>query len=161
MANERNAPGSNDGSAAAAFKQVKGVAVAIASSLLMYVVVVEILTRTTPVSAPPAFFQTLRIALFVLAGAIIFITTLVKAFMLREAPSDEAGRLARLRTATIVGLALSEVPVASGLVLVILGRARPDFYMLLAISAYMMVRHFPRRGVWDEYLLRGRTTVVR
>jgi hypothetical protein len=110
---------------------------------------------------PPVFFQTLRIALFVIAGVMIFTTTIVKGILLRDALADPTGRLARLRTATITGLALSEVPVASGLVLVVLGHARADFYMLLAISAYMMVRHFPRRGLWEEYLQRGRTTVVR
>ena len=161
MTNERATPGQSDEFLAAAFKQTRGIAGAIAASLLMYVVVVEILTRTTPMREPPVYFQSLRIALFVVAGVMIFTTTIVKGIMLRDAPADPAGRLARLRTATITGLALSEVPAVSGLVLVALGQARADFYMLLAISVYMMVRHFPRRGLWEEYLQRGRTTVVR
>lgn len=161
MANDHAPPPLSDEFVAASFKQTRGMAGAIAASLLMYVVVVEILSRTTPIASPPAFFQTLRIVLFVVAGVMIFTTTIVKGLMLRDAPPDEAGRLARLRTATIVGLALSEVPVVSGLVLVMLGRARADFYMLLAISAYMTARHFPRRGVWEEYLRRSRTTAVR
>jgi hypothetical protein len=58
-------------------------------------------------------------------------------------------------------MGLAEVPAIAGLVLVMMGRTRSDFYMLLAISAYMMVRHFPRRGAWEEYVRRGSTTVVR
>ena len=99
--------------------------------------------------------------LFVIAGAMIFMTTVVKGLMLRGAPADPAARLARLRTATMVGLALSEVPVVCGVVLVAIGRARQDFYMLLVISVYMLVRHFPRRGAWEEYLRRGGSSAVR
>ena len=161
MATDFTPPESSEAIVWTAYKQAKGIAAAIASSLVAYVVVVEILMRTSPAVEPPAFFQSLRIALFVVSGVMIFTTTIAKGILLRDAPPDPVGRLARLRAATVTGLALAEVPVASGLVLVILGRARGDFYMLLAISAYMMVRHAPRRAMWDEYLSRGRTDVVR
>jgi hypothetical protein len=95
------------------------------------------------------------------AGVVIFTTTIVKGVLLRSAPADAAGRLARLRSATITALALSEMPAIFGLILVMLGSARGDFYMLLAISGYMMVRHFPRRGAWEEYVRRGSSLAVR
>jgi hypothetical protein len=104
---------------------------------------------------------TLRIAFFVVAGVVIFTTTIIKGVLLRSAPPDAAGRVARLRTATIVALALSEMPAIFGLVLIMLGSTRQDFYMLLAISGYMMVRHFPRRGAWEDYVQRGSTLAVR
>lgn len=150
-----------EASSAAAYKQTAAVAGGIAASLLMYVVVAEVLTRTPASDGVPAFLGPLRIALFVVAGIAIFATTIVKGMMLRNAPADAPGRLARLRTATFTALALCELPAISGLVLVVVGRTRSDFYMLLAISTYMMVRHFPRRGAWDEYMRRGRTTAVR
>jgi hypothetical protein len=135
---------------AEAYKRTAMTAAAIAGTLLVYVVVVEMMTRATPAPEPPALFSSLRIAIFVMAGVIIFSTTI-----------DAAGRLARLKTASILSMGLAEVPAIAGLVLVMMGRTRSDFYMLLAISAYMMVRHFPRRGAWEEYVRRGSTTVVR
>jgi hypothetical protein len=143
-----------------AYKSTATIAAALASSLLVYVVVAEILART-PAPDPPAFLGTLRIAIFVAAGAAIFMTTILKGIMLRQPPNDPAARIARLRTATIAALALCEFPAVCGLILVLLARARGDFYMLLAISAYMMVRHFPRRGAWREYVSSGPVPGVR
>ncbi len=141
--------------AAAAYQQTAIVAGAMASSLVMYVLVVEVLTRSAAGVEAPAYLGALRVALFVAAGVVIFTATIVKGVMLRNAPADPVVRLTRLRRANLTALALSEVPVVCGLILAVLGRARADFYMLLAISAYMMVRHFPRRGAWDDYLRTG------
>lgn len=146
---------------AAAYKQTATLAGGIAASLVVYVIVAELLTRNTSAAEPPAFFATLRIALFVVAGVAIFVTTIVKGMMLRSAPADPADRLARVRAASLTAVALAELPALCGLVLVALGGTRPDFYMLLVISLYMMVRHFPRRGPWDDYLRRGGPDAVR
>jgi hypothetical protein len=40
-------------------------------------------------------------------------------------------------------------------VLFILGRQSSDFYILLVVSLYMLVRHFPRREQWEAYVRRG------
>jgi F0F1-type ATP synthase membrane subunit c/vacuolar-type H+-ATPase subunit K len=144
-----------------ACRQATVIAAAIVASLGMYTFVVEMVMRSGTDAAPPAFFATLRIALFVVSGIAIFTSTIVKGLMLRNAPADTAGRLARLRTASVISMAFAEVPAVSGLVLVLLGRVRTDFYMLLVISLYMMVRHFPRRGGWEEYVRRGSTGLAR
>jgi hypothetical protein len=146
---------------ATAYRATAVSAAAIIASLAMYAVVVQVLMRSGSDVSPPAFFGPLRIALFVVSGVAIFTSTIVKGLMLRNAPVDAAGRLARLRTASLVSLAFAEVPAVSGLVLVLVGRVRADFYMLLVISLYMMVRHFPRRGGWEEYLRRGSTGLAR
>ena len=145
----------------AAYKQTRTVAIAIVAALPIYVVVAEILTRNATRTELPDTLGTLRIVMFVVAGMVIFTTTLIKGILLRSAPADAPGRLARLRTATIVALGLSEMPAIFGLILVLLGSTRSDFYMLLAISGYMMVRHFPRHGAWEEYVRRGSTLAVR
>lgn len=146
---------------AAAYRQAAVTAGAIIASLGIYTIVVEGVLRSGTDAAPPAFFATLRIALFVVSGVAIFTSTIVKGLMLRSGPADTAGRLARLRTASVVSMAFAEVPAVCGLVLVLLGRVRTDFYMLLVISLYMMVRHFPRRGGWEEYVRRGSTGLAR
>lgn len=145
----------------AAYKQTTTVAMAIVAALPIYVVIAEILMRNATRTELPETLGTLRIVMFVVAGMVIFTTTLLKGILLRSAPPDAPGRLARLRTATIVALGLSEMPAIFGLILVLLGSTRADFYMLLAISGYMMVRHFPRRGAWEEYVRRGSTLAVR
>jgi len=145
----------------AAYKQTSIIAMAIVTALPIYVVVAEILVRNAARAQLVDTLGTLRIAFFVVAGVVIFTTTIIKGVLLRSAPPDAAGRVARLRTATIVALALSEMPAIFGLVLIMLGSTRQDFYMLLAISGYMMVRHFPRRGAWEDYVQRGSTLAVR
>lgn len=146
---------------ATAYRSTAVTATAIIASLAVYAVVVQVVMNSGSEVSPPAFFGPLRIALFVVSGVAIFTSTIVKGLMLRNAPADAAGRLARLRTASLVSLVFAEVPAVSGLVLVLVGRVRADFYMLLVISLYMMVRHFPRRGSWEEYLRRGSTGLAR
>jgi hypothetical protein len=163
VADTRATPTPDDSAAqvARAYRSTALTAGTIVASLAMYAVVVEVVMRSGSDATPPAFFGPLRIALFVVSGIVIFTSTIVKGFMLRSAPADTAGRLARLRTASLVSMAFAEVPVVSGVVLVLLGRIRADFYMLLVISLYMMARHFPRRGTWEEYVSRGSTGLAR
>lgn len=137
------------------------VAASMGAALVAYVAIVEVMCRAPLSSAPAAFFAPLRISLFVVSGVIIFTSTIVKGLMLRSAPAGAEARLARLRRVSIVSLAFTEVPVVAGLVLVMIGRTRADFYMLLAISVYMMVRHFPRRAAWDEYMARPNAGAAR
>jgi hypothetical protein len=147
--------------ASATYKQTAMIAGVIAASLVVYVIIAEMLMRNTSGAEPPAFFGGLRIALFIVAGVIIFMTTIVKGLLLRSVPTNRDARIARARSASLAAVALAEVPAFCALVLVALGGARTDFYMLLVISCYMMVRHFPRRGAWDEYLRRPATDGVR
>jgi hypothetical protein len=147
--------------AATAYKSTTMIAGMIAASLVVYVIVAEILLRSPSGGEPPAFFGQLRIVLFVVAGVLIFMTTIIKGLLLRSASADPSARVARARAVSITAMALAEAPALCGLVLVALGGVRTDFYMLLVISCYMMVRHFPRRGPWDEYLSRPATDAVR
>jgi hypothetical protein len=127
----------------------------IASSLLVYVLVVEVLRRTQPdMPAMPAA-RMIRMAFFAVAVFAIFMATVAKAVLLRGAPPTPIARLLRLQTTTILAAALAELPAVLGLALFLLTRSRMDFYILLAISAYMIVRHFPQRAAWETYVRRG------
>jgi hypothetical protein len=138
-----------------AHRQVVVITGAIGMSLAVYAVLVEVLKRTLP---PTDFIPTvemLRIAFFAIAGVLVFTTTVLKSTLLRNVPPSADLRLQRLRTAGIIVAAFAEVPVIFGLVLFIIGRSTSDFYILLAVSLYMLVRHFPRRDQWEGYVLRG------
>jgi hypothetical protein len=85
----------------------------------------------------------------------VFASTVLKGTILRNAPASGDLRLQRLRTASIITAAFAELPAIFGLVLFILGRQSSDFYILLVVSLYMLVRHFPRREQWEAYVRRG------
>jgi hypothetical protein len=128
---------------------------AIAGSLVVYAVMVEVLRRSLPAPQEFASFEMLRIALFAFAGVLVFTSTVLKGTILRNPPASGDLRIARLRTASIITAAFAEVPVIFGLALFILGRQTSDFYILMLVSIYMLVRHFPRREQWENYVRRG------
>lgn len=138
-----------------AHRQAMVVTGAIASSLVIYAVMIEVLRRVLP--APVAFesFEMLRIALFAVAGVLVFTSTVLKGALLRNPPAHGDMRIQRLRSASILTAAFAEIPVIFGLILFIVGRESSDFYILLVVSIYMLVRHFPRREQWESYVRRG------
>ncbi len=138
-----------------AHRQAQIVTGAIAGSLVVYAAMIEVLRRTLPAPEDFASFEMLRIALFAFAGVLVFTSTVLKGTILRNPPASGDMRIARLRTASIITAAFAEVPVIFGLVLFILGRQTSDFYILLLVSIYMLVRHFPRREQWESYVRRG------
>ncbi|HKW12850.1 MAG TPA: hypothetical protein VJS69_00040 [Candidatus Krumholzibacteria bacterium] len=140
----------------AAYKQARTITLAIASSLPAYVVIVEILRRSAPPSAAPMTgISMLRITFFALAGLFIFTATVVKAVLLRSAPPTPEARLTRLRGASIITAAFAEGPAVLGLALFMITRSRSDFYILLVVAAYLLVRHFPQQAAWETYVRRG------
>jgi hypothetical protein len=70
-------------------------------------------------------------------------------------PATPELRLTRLRGASIITAAFSEGPAVLGFVLFIITRSRMDFYVLLVVSVYMIVRHLPLQGAWETYVRRG------
>lgn len=135
------------------------VAGAIVVSLAICVALVEVLRRAVPATEPGSNVAMIRIALFGAAGTIVFMSTVLKALVLRDAPADPSMRISRMRTASIQATAMSEIPAILGLVLFLLGHAAGDFYILAVVSVYMLVRHFPRRDVWEEYVRGGASRV--
>ena len=142
----------------AAHRQARIIVAAIASSLIMYVIVVETLRRMQPDATPVPNADILRIVFFAVAGMAIFAATVTKGILLRTAPATQEGRLARLRSTTILAAAFAETPAVFGLALFITTRRRADFYALLVVAAYMLARHFPIRDAWENYVRRGSNT---
>lgn len=138
-----------------AHRQATIITGAIGGSLVLYAAMIEVLRRSLPAQVEFASFEMLRIALFAVAGALVFTSTVLKGALLRNPPAHGDLRIARLRTASIITAAFAEVPAIFGLVLFILGRETSDFYILLVVSIYMLVRHFPRREQWESYVRRG------
>jgi len=139
----------------AAHKQTLFIYASIASSLPVYVLMVEFLRHSQPDAQPVTALSLLRITFFVLAGILVFSSTVIKGMLLRSAPADPAARLARLRVTSIVTAAFAEGPAVLGFALFIITRQRMDFYILLVVAAYMLVRHLPQQATWQTYVRRG------
>jgi len=140
---------------AVAHRQATMITGAIAASLVIYVIVVEVLKRSMPAPEGAPSLDTIRIALFAIVGAVIFMTTVIKSMLLRRPAATGDARLAQLRTASILTAAFAEMPAVLGLILFLIGRRGADFYLLLVVAAYMLARHFPRRETWENYVRRG------
>jgi len=139
----------------AAHRQSMIIMASIASSLIGYALVVEALRRMQPDAVPVPAADVLRMVFFALAGVVIFATSLTKTMLLRSVPPGPEARISRLRTTSILTAALSEVPAVFGLASFLTIRRRGDFYILLVVAAYMIVRHFPQRDAWELYVRRG------
>jgi hypothetical protein len=125
------------------------------SSLFVYALVVEVLSRSRGVEAATSAPEVLRWAFYAVAVAMVFMSHVAKAFMLRGAGAGgEEQLVARLMTATVVTAALAETPAILGLVLYVVGGYYTDFYFLALISLYLLMRHFPRWGQWEQRLQR-------
>ncbi len=132
-------------------RQAKILFASMGSSLIAYFVV----SRFLPETAPFSNAGMIRIVLFALAATAVFSATLFKPIFLRVVPATPDARLARLRTSAVISAALAEIPAVLGFILVITTGHRTEFYGLLGVSAYLLVRHIPRRDAWENYVRRG------
>jgi hypothetical protein len=139
---------------AAACHHARIIALAIAATLPVYVITVEMLRRTQT-STPMMSNGMLRIVFFGIACVFIFTASVAKGVFLRSAPPTPNGRLTRLRVASILTSGLAEGPAVLGLGLFMITRSRMDFYILLVVAAYLLVRHFPQQAAWETYVRRG------
>jgi hypothetical protein len=140
----------------AAHRQATILSATIGFGILITAVIVEVFKRTLPVrDTGPVNLDSVRIAMFAVAGVIIFTATVLKSIFLRNVPATGEARIAKLRTAAALTAAFAEVPAVLGLVMFVLGRRNSDFYLLFAVAVYMLARHFPRRDAWENYVRRG------
>jgi F0F1-type ATP synthase membrane subunit c/vacuolar-type H+-ATPase subunit K len=147
------APGLED-KLSQAYRSTVILAVAMIASVLVYAGVVEILPRLAPAiegAMDPATVERLRKLLRGLA-----LVNFLAAAWLGGRPQRPSGeplaRLARLKTLTVVGLALAESIALYGFVLFFLSRDSMDFYYLFLVSLLSFLVVFPRRDRWQAAL---------
>ena len=85
---------------------------------------------------------------------IIFINYLKDTF-LNNLPRDLYSALNKLKTFTIITLALCEIPAICGFVLFFLWGINFDFYFLIGISLISEYKYFPRLSQWEEIISRA------
>lgn len=127
------------------------VVLAMMGALVVYVVVVEILSRT--VTADPLLGQlpsAVRYGLYAIVVTMVFLTQVVRGILTRQSVADENAFASRMMMVSVVTAALSEIPAILGLVSFFLWRESTDFYLMTVISAYLFLRHFPRWAAWEK-----------
>jgi hypothetical protein len=127
---------------------------AMAGSLLVYAVIVEVFKwQEIKVHIIPAdFLDMLRFVFVFLSFAAYFIINFLNKKVLTKNSADTtATLLGRLTLATIISLALAELPALFGLILFLGSGNSRDFYLLLLISALLFYAFFPRAGFWANY----------
>jgi F0F1-type ATP synthase membrane subunit c/vacuolar-type H+-ATPase subunit K len=139
----------------AAHRKARLITMGIAATLPVYALVVELLLRSQHDVVPTAGMSTLRITFYALAGVFIFTATVVKGVLLRSAPATPEARLTRLLGASVITASFAEGPAVLGLALFMISRQRSDFYVLLVVAAYLLVRHLPMQAAWELYVRRG------
>ena len=124
--------------------RIRPVAWGMFGSLPFYAVLVELVSPPGMVLEEP-LASALPLGLGALSLSLFGIVPWLKRTLLRVA-APESGLGQRFLSATVVGLALAELPALLGLVLYLLGGGKPAFYVLLAMATLLFVVHFPRRA---------------
>jgi len=123
---------------------------AVIGTLVVYVAVVEWLNRSRDVVETEPLPEVARFILYGVAISMVFLTQIVRALVLRGIPRDLDAAIQRLNLASVITGILAETPALMGLVLFIVWGQYTDFYILLFVSLYLFVRHFPRYGTWEK-----------
>jgi hypothetical protein len=128
-------------------------AIAMIASVLMYAGVVELLSRLAPATpaSDPETVELLR-QVFRALALVQFVALAWLGGRARRPEGSTSERLQRLKTLSLVCLALAESIAVCGLVLFLLSRDPSDFYYLLLLSLLSFVLAFPRRDRFREAL---------
>ncbi|HJS72989.1 MAG TPA: hypothetical protein VJ921_01790, partial [Vicinamibacteria bacterium] len=112
------------------------------------------LNRLVPVSSPPTDAATVDTLRQVFRGLALvhFVALAWLAPRARRPEGLKPARLQRLKTMTLVCLALAESIALYGLVLFLLSREPLDFYFFLLVSLLSFTLAFPRLERWREAL---------
>jgi hypothetical protein len=139
-----------------AYRAVLAVAIAILSTLVVFLVLGEVIrARFRPFTGFLAGGdpQTLRYIVYALAVVVVILIRILRQALLRRTPEASLVTLAhRLSRASLVTLALGEVPALLGLMLFLMRGLNRDFYALLFVSLVLIFMYFPRLATWNEWL---------
>ncbi len=137
-----------------AYRTSKIISAAMAGSLLMYVIIVEVLKfrEITLNILPTPILDMLRfIFVFLSFAAYFIINFLSNKLLIKKPEASHEELLGKLARANIISMALCELPALFGLVL-FLGSGIPrEFYLLLILSLILFYIFFPRYSFWSAW----------
>lgn len=137
-----------------AYRTTAIVCVVMIASLFPYLAVVELVRGQLGSSGYLMDARQIELLVYVLYGLALLpfiVPQLIKRHVTTAASREgETALLMRLRTATFLSYALSEVPAVFGLVLFFLAGLHKAFYVLWFLSLLSMLLYFPRLRSWEE-----------
>jgi hypothetical protein len=137
------------------FRTAIVVAGALAASLFLYALMVELIkSQLRPFSGflvSGLHRQTLRYLFFgAAAGAVVLIRFAGKALLKKRSGEDLPQLISRLDRTAVITSALGELPAVLGFILFLLTGYSRDFYPLLFVSLFLEFMYFPRFSVWQD-----------
>ena len=137
-----------------AYRTTAIVCAAMIVGLFPYLAVVELMRGQLGSAGYLMDSQQIELLAYVLYGLAllpIIVPHLIKRHVVAAASQEGEGVLIiRLRIATFLSYALSEVPAVFGLLLFFLARLNTAFYVLWFLSLLSMLVQFPRLRTWEE-----------
>lgn len=120
-------------------------------ALVFYVIIVEVISRVMNLEVRlDGIPATVRYGLYAVAVTMVFLTQVVRGILTRQSCPDEAAFASRMIMVSVVTGAFSETPAILGLVSFFVWHETTDFYLMIAISAYLFLRHYPRWSTWEK-----------
>ena len=153
-----------------AYRIMRIVGIGIMASLPILLLIVELLKKQyTPFKGfdPTPGSATVRYVIFGLCFGMFPLIRLLwnrivsgqVPLAVRSGATSRAGiLLSRMRSASVVSLALCETVAMFGFVLFLVGGNSTEFYALLALSLVFFAVNFPRYRQWEEFLERSTVT---
>lgn len=124
---------------------------AMVASLAVYAVLVKFLDANGGGPTPGEGAQMFRYMIYGLAVMTLVGVRFVRQFLLARG-AQGAAALQQLLTAQVITGALVEAAGLYGLVLYFIHGLTYDAFVLIGLSAVMMVLYFPRAAAWEAYL---------
>ena len=137
-----------------AYRTTAIVCAAMIAGLFPYLAVVEVVRGQLGSADYLMDAREIELLTYVLYGLSLLpfiVPHLIRRHVIAVAPQEGEGALVtRLRTATFLSYALSEVPAVFGLLLFFLAGLNMAFYILWFLSLSSMLLQFPRLRNWEE-----------
>jgi len=144
-----------------AHRQATFIGMAMISSLIIYVIIVEFMEIDIKGMAAPVIVEILRFLFFGLAFVEFFVIRFLRKQLLSSkgvtaSSSNQKSvfspMVQKLFSLAIIIYALCESVAIYGLILFLIGGSRFDFYTFLILSLIYFVIYFPRYTQWEEWL---------
>ena len=120
-------------------------------SLVIYVIVIELVSsRIQPIQTSP--LTTIRLVIYGISVLVVLSLKSLRSLLLRKNPRDDASdRLRKLNITLLMTAVICEIPAYLGLVIILIGGAKRDFYFLCGLSFILLFLYFPRYSVWKDW----------
>ena len=120
-------------------------------SLVIYVIVIELVSSCIqPIQTSP--LTTIRLVIYGISVLVVLSLKSLRSLLLRKNPrDDDSDRLRKLNITLLMTAVICEIPAYLGLVIVLIGGAKRDFYFLCGLSFILLFLYFPRYSVWKDW----------